>query len=215
MSELAEISGKQPRPKRRRQEDRSRVMRQRLIEATMECLLEVGYSDLSISKIVERAGVSRGAHLHHFESKAALIAAATEALYDRMAERTALTLGAPLASGRLTVRVIIERLWSGVILSPEAQIYLELLMASRTDPVLAERIAHLTPKLTRIYIELGQQFLQIKPGSPLGVAQLVQLTRAILRGMLLEVPALGGDARELPEIEMWIALLEQHLEAKN
>ncbi len=69
--------------------------------------------------------------------------------------------------------------------------------------------------MTQIYVDLGQHFLAVKPGSPLDVAQLVQLTRALLRGMLLEVPALGGDARTLPEIEMWIALLEQHLETKK
>jgi len=62
---------------RRTQAERSEAMRTRLIEATLQCLETEGYAGTTVTKIVEAAQVSRGAPVHHFPSKAALIAAAS------------------------------------------------------------------------------------------------------------------------------------------
>ena len=48
-------------------------MRQRLLEATVECLVERGWSGTSTTLVSERAGVSRGAQLHHFPTKGDLV----------------------------------------------------------------------------------------------------------------------------------------------
>ena len=48
------------------QEERTRLMRQRLLEATVECLVESGWSGTSTTLVSQRAGVSRGAQLDHF-----------------------------------------------------------------------------------------------------------------------------------------------------
>ena len=55
-------------------------MRQRLLDATVECLVEVGWSGTSTTLVSQRAGVSRGAQLHHFPTKNALVLAAVEHL---------------------------------------------------------------------------------------------------------------------------------------
>ena len=44
-------------------------MRARLLEATVELLVERGYAGTSTTLVSERAGVSRGAQLHHFPTK--------------------------------------------------------------------------------------------------------------------------------------------------
>src|SRR5215475_8730258 len=62
------------------QEERSRAMRARLMEATIECLVERGFGGTSTTLISERAGVSRGAQLHHFPTKNDLVVAAVEHL---------------------------------------------------------------------------------------------------------------------------------------
>ena len=62
------------------QEERSRVMRARLLEATVELLVERGFSGTSTTLVSERAGVSRGAQLHHFPTKNDLVVAAVEHL---------------------------------------------------------------------------------------------------------------------------------------
>ena len=60
------------------QEERTRAMRQRLLEATLQCLVEEGWSGTSTTLVSQRAGVSRGAQLHHFPTKADLVIAAVE-----------------------------------------------------------------------------------------------------------------------------------------
>src|SRR5688572_11844871 len=64
------------------QEERTRAMRARLLEATVDCLVERGFSHTSTTLVSERAGVSRGAQLHHFPTKNDLVVAAVEHLTD-------------------------------------------------------------------------------------------------------------------------------------
>jgi TetR/AcrR family transcriptional repressor of bet genes len=56
--------------------------KQRLIDATLEALVQFGYADASISKIIQIAGLSRGMVHLHFENKDALLAAAAEKASD-------------------------------------------------------------------------------------------------------------------------------------
>ena len=65
------------------QTERTRAMRQRLLEATVECLVELGWSGTTTTVVSQRAGVSRGAQLHHFPSKQDLVVAAVEHLAER------------------------------------------------------------------------------------------------------------------------------------
>src|SRR5262249_49169461 len=72
-------------PARTPQQRRSRATQQRLLEATVECLVEHGWSGATTTVIAERAGVSRGAQLHHYPTRAALVLAAVGHLADRRA----------------------------------------------------------------------------------------------------------------------------------
>ena len=86
---------KQIRPTRRRssteggtwQAEKSLLMQTQILQATMQCLIEIGYAQTTTDKIAQKAGVSRGAMTHHFKSRAAVfIAAATYILELRAAE---------------------------------------------------------------------------------------------------------------------------------
>ena len=55
-------------------------MRKRLLEATLQSLAEDGYAGSTLSSIVRRAGVSRGAQVHHYPNKQALMLDAAEDL---------------------------------------------------------------------------------------------------------------------------------------
>ena len=57
------------------QQRKSGETRVRILEATIDSLVENGYSGLSTSAVTERAGISRGAMHHHFPTKMALVAA--------------------------------------------------------------------------------------------------------------------------------------------
>ena len=67
------------------QEERSRAMRERLLDATIECLITHGWSGTSTTLVSQRAGVSRGAQLHHFPTKNALVLASVVHLSERRA----------------------------------------------------------------------------------------------------------------------------------
>jgi AcrR family transcriptional regulator len=58
---------------RRTQKERRDETRRAVLDATVACLIELGYAGTSTIEVQRRAGVSRGALLHHFPSKAGLL----------------------------------------------------------------------------------------------------------------------------------------------
>ena len=71
-------------PPRRTQAERSETTRRKLIEAALVLLRERGYGGLRTNEVSDRAGVSRGAQLHHFPTKYELILATLDHLNQRM-----------------------------------------------------------------------------------------------------------------------------------
>src|SRR5204862_7250564 len=57
--------------------------RQRLLDAAVECLIELGVAGTTTLAVQRRAGASRGALLHHFPTHAALLAASVAELVKR------------------------------------------------------------------------------------------------------------------------------------
>lgn len=64
----------------RRQQERSAATRAALLDATVACLVELGYTGTTSAAVAERAGLSRGAQLHHFGTRDQLVVAAVEHL---------------------------------------------------------------------------------------------------------------------------------------
>jgi AcrR family transcriptional regulator len=65
----------EPRPTRRTQADRSNQTRAALVTAARELFAEKGFAATTRDAIAARAGVTRGALYHHFDSKTAVAAA--------------------------------------------------------------------------------------------------------------------------------------------
>ena len=76
-----------PRHLRRRQADRSARTRAALVGAARELFAERGFAATSRDEIAARAGVTRGALYHHFDSKTALAAAVVAELEDELVAR--------------------------------------------------------------------------------------------------------------------------------
>ncbi|MEB4210089.1 TetR/AcrR family transcriptional regulator [Mycobacterium sp. 94-17] len=57
---------------------RSEVTRQKILDAAMGLFGEVGYAAAGLGEIIERAGMTKGALYHHFDSKEALATAIIE-----------------------------------------------------------------------------------------------------------------------------------------
>jgi AcrR family transcriptional regulator len=139
---------------RRTQAERSAATRERLLDATVTTLDEVGYARTTTTLIADRAGVSRGAQMHHFPSKGELVAAAVEYLTDKRAAQLRGEISA-MPAGRGRVERALDLLWESHK-GPLFQAALELWVAARTDPELRERLTPFEQKLAvRIY-ELSQ-----------------------------------------------------------
>lgn len=62
---------------------KSAATRDQIIGSATRCIVELSYSKTTMMKISEKAGLSRGATLHHFPSKMDIIRAVVENLHDK------------------------------------------------------------------------------------------------------------------------------------
>jgi AcrR family transcriptional regulator len=152
----------------RKVQDRSLVMRARVLDAALDCLVEKGYAATTTVEVTRRAGVSRGAHLHHFPTKARLLTAAVEHLLERRLQdfREALTAMGPDAD---ILDAGIDLLWS-MFQGPVFLAWVELWVAARTDPELARAVAAMDERFTA---ESRALFIELHP--PTGGAGAVAL----------------------------------------
>lgn len=121
---------------RRTQQERSETTRKLILEAAMRCLRDEGSSGATTTRIAELAGVSRGALLHHYPTRAQLMRAALEHVLEQNQARFLARIdGLPEGGERLSATI--DALWESV--SGETFLpWLELLVASRRDPELRE-----------------------------------------------------------------------------
>src|SRR5512145_425950 len=63
------------------QAQKSASTRLQIVEAALRCFVELGYARTTTTVIAEKAGLSRGAMLHHFPSKLDIVRAAVEHLH--------------------------------------------------------------------------------------------------------------------------------------
>ncbi|MER7439245.1 TetR/AcrR family transcriptional regulator [Micromonospora avicenniae] len=162
------------------QQERSRATQARLLEATVECLVEQGWAGTTTTLVAARAGVSRGAQLHHYPTKAALVTAAV----DHLAERRAAELRAEaeaLPTGPQRLDRVIDLL--GVAFTgPLFVAALELWVAARTDPELRRALVPLEARVGREMHRLTVALLGVDERRP-GVREAVQATLDLLRGL--------------------------------
>jgi AcrR family transcriptional regulator len=190
------------------QEERTRAMRARLLEATVGCLVERGYAGTTTTLVSERAGVSRGAQLHHFPSKGDLVVAAVEHLTRvRGAELAAAAQGLP--TGRRRTRAVLEML-ADHFTSPVFFAALELWVAARTDEALQAAVVPLEQRVGREAHRLTVEVLAADESRP-GVRALVQATLDLVRGLGLAT-TVGDDARRRRAIlDEWALVLDDRL----
>ncbi len=117
------------------QRRKSLATRNAMLDAALMCLAEGGYAGCSLQSVANRAGISRGAMLHHYASKLELMAALVEyAFYRRMADY--LDRIRALTEERRAVDNAGVAIFYEISRTREYAAYLELHVASRTDPEL-------------------------------------------------------------------------------
>ena len=137
---------------RRSNADRSAATREKILNATIDCLYALGYHQTTTVVVTQRAGVSRGAMLHHFPSKADLMIAAMDHIRGRMGAAHAAKL-APIEDRRERFAALVDILW-GEYSQPVGVARIELILASRSDPICGPHFAALTVELDRRHKEV-------------------------------------------------------------
>lgn len=191
------------------QEERTRAMRHRLLEATVDCLVEYGWSGTSTTLVSERAGVSRGAQLHHFPTKHSLVFAAVEHL---MAMRGAELAEAArkLPRGKNTSRAVLGML-ADHMTSPVFTASLELWVAARTDEELHAEVVRLEQRVGREMHRLTVELLDVDESQP-GARALIQATLDLIRGLGLANTIADDRRRRHQILDRWAEILDQNLQ---
>lgn len=175
-------AGIEGRRSRRTQADRSAAMRGRLLDATVECLVSYGYAGTTTPRVAELAGVTRGAQIHHFRSKEDLVVAAIEHLAQQRAQAAIRELGRFTASDD-PISTVLDFIWE----SHQGPLFIatmELWVAARTDPVLAQQIQRVEPVVNSSLIAAIAQLMPEHP-APKEIRNVVYTAMDALRGILV------------------------------
>lgn len=201
------------------QEERTRAMRLRLLEATVECLVERGYSGTSTTLVSERAGVSRGAQLHHFPTKNDLVVAAVEHLTQLRGAELDKKITDLAESGDGVAASTVERitrlrrvlqLLGDHFSSPVFAAALELWVAARTDEALLVVVEPFEQRVGREAHRLTVAALGADESQP-GVRELVQATLDLVRGLGLANTISDDASRRRRILDHWADVLDREL----
>lgn len=161
-----------------RQSIKSAQTRGRLIEATIQCLVKVGYSGTTTPLVAVEAGLSRGAMLHHFENSATLIRATIVELHERR-------LRAFRRSSEITEHepaTMVTAYWKQVQ-KPAFVAFQELAMAARTDADLAQIMRPLQVEYRERFNAEAIALFPEWQSEPEHFAQAMALSQTLIEGM--------------------------------
>lgn len=189
-------------------QDRSRATRQRLLEATVRCLAERGWTAATVSVIAKEAGISRGALQHHFPTREALVVTALEYMFE---ERTALVerTDAAAGSGAGRVHAVVHdltELYTGDLFRASLQAW----TAAAADAQLREVIEPLERRFARKAHAWAVLHLGVDDSDP-HVRTLIQATLDLARGLALANVLTDDSKRRDRIIRTWSATLATEL----
>jgi AcrR family transcriptional regulator len=171
--------------RRRTQTERSTETRRRLMEATLDCIAERGYRQATTMEIVRRAGVSRGAQVHHFPTKLDLVAAAVEYMYD-MDLAASLKIIDRMRSTRRPLEDMMGILWEEKFHGRLWEVTVELVVAARSDAPLRDLVKPLYESYHRRGDHLALMHLRNADVDSKRLETLLNFSYCVLRGMAFQ-----------------------------
>ncbi|MCW4602874.1 TetR/AcrR family transcriptional regulator [Janibacter indicus] len=185
-------------------QDRSRATRQRLLEATVRCLAEHGWTAATVSVIAKEAGISRGALQHHFPTREALVVTALEYMFEERTAAVELT-DATAGSGAERVHAVVHgltELYAGELFRASLQAW----TAAATDEQLREVIEPLERRFARKAHAQAVLHLGVDDADP-HVRTLIQATLDLARGLALANVLTDDSKRRDRIVRTWSATL--------
>jgi len=171
---------------------KSAATRLQILEATLRCFTKLGYIHTTTPAIAEEAGVSRGAMLHHFPTRMDVVRAAAAHLLAKRIEAFRAAVES-LPPGENRARAALRAHWDQ-LRHPLNAVLIELRVAARTDPELADCLAPAEVAFAR---ELRETAREVVPEWNLAGPQFeigYELATYTLWGMALGLFTPGGTA---------------------
>jgi AcrR family transcriptional regulator len=129
-------------------------MRRRLLDATVDCLVRYGYAGTTTTRVTELAGVTRGAQVHHFPTRADLVAAAVRHLAAKRAELAFEKID-EVRQAPDPLDAALDLMWE-VHQGPINYATIEMWVAARTDPELREQLIRVEPAARASLLEFTE-----------------------------------------------------------
>lgn len=177
------------------QQIKSENTRIAILDAALRCLYEVGYNNTTTGKVARYAGVSRGAMLHHFPSRRALLTATVAHLsHNRLAQFEEQERKINEGAAHSRVEEGIDAYWEQLH-SPLFTVFHELHVASRTDSELREILVPALREFDESWRKTAESvFPDLAVSEQFNTANL--LTLFLLEGMAVR----GVKGGEIPRI---------------
>ncbi|WP_091917152.1 TetR/AcrR family transcriptional regulator [Mesorhizobium sp. YR577] len=188
---------------RRTQAERSASTREKILQATIDLLVELGNARLTTALVDERAGVSSGARAHHFRSKADLVVAATSHTYERAGElgrQRALSARTSLEPLREFTKDCLSIYFDWPFIAA-----LEVVMTARSDEALMTR---LRPVLEQFHSGMKATWLEALVAAGYETEQAEEdlaLTLNLIRGMAVNKMWKNDESTYTALLDTWCA----------
>lgn len=185
----------------RTQQERRDATRRTILDAAVESLIAAGVAGTTTLEVQKRAEISRGALLHHFPSKAELMAATIVHLAEMRGRELKVKM-ADLPRGRGRVGAVFDLAWESFT-GPLFYVAMDLRAAARTDRELraaladTERVVH--DRLVAQYQELLGPEIAEHPR----FATAFEMTLQLMIGAAMTAQLHGKAAKVEPLIQLW------------
>jgi len=206
MTPPAKSTKTRPAVTRRAQAERSAEMTERVLDATLDLIHEKGMAEASTVAIAKRAGVSRGAILHHYPQRFDLITAAVDHLLEMETEKIR-KVSAAFAGGEVDLDALIDYLW-GMFSGRLFMITLDYLAVARTNKDLRRHLGPVSLKFNRALDEIWATFFRLHDRERGRIDITLNLTLCLLRGMGVQTVLQHRDPAYFQElIASWKGML--------
>lgn len=199
---MADVAVREPR------QERGWATRQRILEAAISSLAELGWTASTVAVIAKRAGVSRGAAQHHFPTRESLFAAAVEYVTEiRLDDIRRGAARLPSGPRRTTaILTMLAGLYTGTLFKAT----LHLWVAAATEPGLHDLVVGLERNVGRQAHRAALDLLGVDDTTP-GVRQTVQGALDMARGLGLANLLTDDTDRRERILRRWSDILDDAL----
>jgi AcrR family transcriptional regulator len=192
---------------------RSVVMREKLIETVLDVIYDVGYRSASTPEFSRRAGVSRGALLHHFPARSDIMIAAMEHLLED-GTRQIRGVAVKVAQQQVCLEDFVEFLWQ-MFSGRFFYISLEFINEARTDAELRDRMFPLVKDFHAALDGIWSEFEKQAEGMPKATRVVLNLTICLVRGMGVQTVLKKDPEYFRSLLDAWKSVLPSLLQSKQ